>query len=386
MQSKLRILQVNSVLTGGGTDEACVRLSQALSGLNQNVFVAGPDSQFADRLRQSGVTILPLPRQKPIPVALGLARHICAVKPDIIHAHHGRDYWPTVIGAALSRQRPKIVLTRHLAKSPGSPMSKYFLLSRCDAMIGVSEFVARVLSEGAYEPQSPEAERRVRPPMRGDHNKIVAIAGGIDTTTFRPADASEIRKQFGLGPEHFAFAVIGSYDLPRGKGQREFLRAAAMIHEKVPHARFLIIGRGSMESTLKADIQQLGLTDKASLIGQRRDIAQVMNAIDCLVHPQIGTEAFGLVICEAHACGKPVIASALDGIPEAFAATDYGQLVTQENVAELANAMSVWANKPAASPQERLRLHSCVAEKFSLPVLADRTLKVYQRLTGEVGE
>ncbi len=71
-----------------------------------------------------------------------------------------------------------------------------------------------------------------------------------------------------------------------------------------------------------------------------------MNAIDCLVHPQIGTEAFGLVVLEAFACGKPVIASALDGIPEAFAVANFGQLVKPESVEELAGAMLTWAQRP----------------------------------------
>ena len=93
-----------------------------------------------------------------------------------------------------------------------------------------------------------------------------------------------------------------------------------------------------MAGILQADIARLGLTGKAWLTGQASDMPQVMNAIDCLVHPQIGTEALGLVVCEAHACGKPVIASALDGIPEAFAAANYGRLVAPENVAELADA------------------------------------------------
>lgn len=381
MHPPLRILQVNSVLTGGGTDESCVRLSHGLCALQQEVFLAGPDSRFGERLRESGVSLLPIKRQKAIALSLSLARHIRDIKPHIVHAHHGRDYWPTIIGAALSRQHPKIVLSRHLAKSPGSLASKHFLLAHCDALIAVSEFVARVLRDGVYESQSPEPERRVRAAMHGDHSKIVAIGGGLDAETFRPNMAAEVRQQLGLEPGQFAFAVVGTCDIPRGKGQREFLRAAAMIHQKVPHARFLIVGRGSMESVLKSDIAELGLTGKAWLTGQRSDMPQVMNAIDCLVHPQIATEAFGLVICEAHACGKPVIASDLDGIPEAFAATGFGRLVPPEDVTALADAMFQCAHEPAATMEARTRMHARVAESFSLPVMARRTLEVYQRLT-----
>jgi glycosyltransferase involved in cell wall biosynthesis len=183
-----------------------------------------------------------------------------------------------------------------------------------------------------------------------------------------------------LQPGDYAFAVVGGYPLPRGKGQREFLAAAAQVHRKIPAARFLIIGRGNMADILKADIERLGLTGKAWLTPYFTDMPTVMNAIDCLVHPQIGTEALGLVVCEAQACGKPVIASALDGIPEAFAAGNYGRLVKPESVEELAAAMEEWANRPALSPSEREALHGKVSAQFSVNAYGKRILEFYRRL------
>jgi glycosyltransferase involved in cell wall biosynthesis len=285
------------------------------------------------------------------------------------------------LAARLSGVRPGIVLTRHLAKSPASPASRRFLLGQCDALIAVSEFVARVLREGVYEPDSPEEERRRRPPLRGDFGKIRVIYGGIDTGRFRPADATEKRRELGLGPEHFGFAVVGGYDWPRGKGQREFLMAAARVHEKIPRARFLLIGRGSLGETLRDDIARLGLAGKAWLTPYAADMPSVMNALDCLVHPQIGTEALGLVVCEAHACGKPVIASALDGIPEAFRAGNYGRLVTPENIAELAEAMEAQAAQPGLDAAAVAALHEKVERVFSAERSAKEVLRLYQNLS-----
>jgi len=267
------------------------------------------------------------------------------------------------------------VLTRHLAKSPASLASRRLLLGQCDAVIAVSEFVAKVLREGVYEPQSPEPERRTRPPLRGNHAKIHVIHGGIDTARFRPADAADRRRELGLQPGDYAFAVVGGYDLPRGKGQREFLTAAARLN--IPQARFLIIGRGSMAELLQADLARLGLGGKAWLAGHAPDMPRVMNAIDCLVHPQIGTEALGLVVCEAHACGKPVIASALDGIPEAFAAGGYGRLVPPEDVEALAAAMAAQAREPRLSPAQAEELHCRVAQAFSLEQMGAKVLRLY---------
>lgn len=380
----LRVLHLNSLLTGGGTDDQCVKLARALRQLGQRVWVAGPEGrEFSKIVRELGVPFLPTGPEGPLKIRFisNVAKFIRREKIQIMHGHHGRDIWPTITIARLSGVKPKVVLTRHMAKSPSSWLSRNFLLGQCDALIAVSRFTEKVLREGAYEPDSPEAERHSRPPLKGDYSKIHVLYGGIDTARFCPFDASQRRTELGLKPGDYAFAVAGGYSLPRGKGQREFLAAAARVQGKIPAARFLIIGRGNMADILKADIERLGLTGKAWLTPYFTDMPAVMNAIDCLVHPQIGTEALGLVVCEAHACGKPVIASALDGIPEAFSAGNYGRLVKPESVEELVAAMEEWANRPALSAPECEALHEKVSAQFSIDAYGKRMLEFYRRIT-----
>ena len=382
MPPALRIVHLNSLLTGGGTDDQCVKLASGLHQLGQDVRIAGPGGRdFSKIIASLGVPFFDTGNHaSKVHFIFRAARLMRREKTQIVHGHHGRDLWRTILAARLSGTKPKIILTRHMAKSPRSWFSRRFLLGQCDALIAVSEFVARVLREGVFEPESPEAERRARPPLRGDPRKIHVIHGGIDTHRFRPLDALEQRRAWKLGPEDFAFGVVGGYSVPRGKGQREFLQAAAQIHERIPHARFLIVGRGDLAATLKSDIQSLGLADKAWLTPYCHDMPRAMNALDCLVHPQIGTEALGLVICEAHACGKPVIASALDGIPEAFAPGNYGTLVTPESVEELAAAMVDWAGRPRPDEVFQNEMHARVREAFSLENAAARMLRFYREL------
>jgi glycosyltransferase involved in cell wall biosynthesis len=381
----IRVLHLNSLLTGGGTDDQCAKLAGGLQKRGHDVCVAGPEGRlFSTIIKRGGVPFRVTPPEGLLKsrFMFSAAKFIRAFRTEIVHAHHGRDYWPAIIAARISGMRPKIVFTRHLAKSPSSWPSRRFLLRSCDALVAVSNFVAEVLKCGAYEPKAVEAERRSRPPLRGDHSKIHVIHGGMDVEHFKPFDAADQRVDWKIAPEHFAFAVAGGFDLPRGKGQREFLQAAARIHKQAPKARFLIIGRGSMESILRADIAKLGLHAKAFLTGQSDNMPRALNAIDCLVHPQIGTEAFGLVVCEAHACGKPVIASDLDGIPEAFAVANYGQLIPPENVDALAQAMLFWANQPRADLAKRENLHRVVGESISLERMARDYETLYRGLMG----
>lgn len=371
------------MLTGGGTDDQCVMLAAALRQTGAQVWIAGPDGRdFSKVIRKLGIPYHVTPPEGPLKLRyiLSAAKLIRRERIQIVHGHHGRDIWLTILAAKLSGVRPKVVITRHLAKSPGSWFSRRFMLGQCDAVIAVSQFVAKVLHEGVYEPDSPEPERRSRPPIRGNHAKIHVIYGGIDLERFRPFDAEEQRREWGLEPGQKAFAVAGGYDLPRGKGQREFLKAAAMMNERAPLARFLVIGRGNMADILRADIERLGLSQKARLVPYCDDMPRAMNAMDCLVHPQIGTEAFGLVVCEAFACGKPVIASALDGIPEAFAAGGHGGLVPPEDIEELAAAMLRQVDEPAADLASREALREKVRRGFSAGVMAENVARLYRNL------
>ena len=378
----MRILHLNSMLTGGGTDDRSVKIAHVLMRLGHATWMAGPAGrEFSEVIARLGIPFHPLPTGwLKLPLILGTARLVRRERIQIIHARHGRDYWPAILAGRLAGTRPKIVLSRHLAKSPGSWPSRRFLLSQCDALIAVSQFVAKVLREGHADPASDNPERHLRRPILGDHSKIHVVYGGFDMDQFQPAPAQAQRAAWGLGPEHYAFGVVGGYVLPRGKGQREFLEAAARVHSKLPQARFLVIGRGNMKETLEADIARLGLEGAARLTPYSHDMPAAMNALDCLVLPQVGTEAIPGVVCEAHACGKPVIASDLDGIPEAFAPGGYGQLVRPGAVPELAEAMLRWGREPALDLAARREMHRRVAARFSLEQAARELAALYQSL------
>jgi glycosyltransferase involved in cell wall biosynthesis len=379
----LRVVQLNSLLTGGGTDDQCVKLAGGLCQLGQKVWIAGPAGrEFSKVIGDLKIPFHSTPAKGLLKLGFILAasKFVRHSNVQIVHGHHGRDFWPAVLATRLSGRHPKLILTRHLAKSPSSWLSRRFLLGQCDAVIAVSHFVAKVLREGAYEPDSPEPERRSRPPLRGNHSKIRVIHGGIDTDRFHPINAADMRKAWAIEPGHFVFAVVGGYDLPRGKGQREFLRAASQVKDKLPQARFLIIGRGNLRETLEKEILELGLTGKAWLTPYCHDMPASMNALDCLVHPQVGTEAFPGVVLEAFACGKPVIASALDGIPEGFAIGQQGRLIPPEDVSALAAALLEQAQRPALTMLERQALHRRVANEYSSNHHAQRVLKFYREL------
>ena len=147
-----RILHLKSLLTGGGTDDQCVKLAYSLHQLGQDVRIAGPDGRdFSKTIRMLGVPFHVTPPEGPLKFSFmrDVAKLIRREKIQIVHGHHGRDLWPTILAAKLSGIKPKIFLTRHMAKSPSSYFSRRLLLGRsCDALVAVSNFCRARVARG----------------------------------------------------------------------------------------------------------------------------------------------------------------------------------------------------------------------------------------------
>jgi len=101
-----------------------------------------------------------------------------------------------------------------------------------------------------------------------------------------------MRAAWGLAPEQFAFAVVGGYHSPEARSARVPRSGSAHRNARVAQRTVLIIGRGNMTDILRMEIVRLGLSGKAWLTPYCTDMPAAMNAIDCLVHPAVGTEAF----------------------------------------------------------------------------------------------
>lgn len=374
-----RVVVLNSRLRGGGTDTQCLALAQGLTNQGWEVILAGPETA---PLASAFPGLQSLPRFRPLQIVV-LAGILRRARARIVHAHHGDDYWPALLASRLVQPRPLVIFSRHLAKSPRSSLSRKHLFARADAIVAVSRFVAQVLLEGHRDPASPVAERHHRPACVVDRRRLHVIHTGIDTARFRPRERActdSARRTLGLAPTETVFGVVGGFDLPVGKGQRVFLRAAREVVRRIPKSKFLLAGTGSMAATLEEDIRHLGLQGRALLIGQQPDPVALHHALDILVHPQVATEAFPSVVLEAHACGRPVIASKLDGIPEAWAIGGLGHLVPPGDASELAATMLGHAEQASPSEPERSAAHARVEAQASLPVQARKVADLYRRL------
>ncbi|MBL6751449.1 MAG: glycosyltransferase family 4 protein [Nevskia sp.] len=364
----MRILQVNSVFNGGGVDNQTLELCKGLLALGDEVTLAIPPAARVAALAHAvpGLRVELLPGGK-LPWACKLAALVRQRRIDIVHAHHGRDNWVACAAARLGGIGDRTVISRHLM-TPLSPGSARYLL-RFAHVAAVSRAVHRVLDGQLIGPRA----------------RLHLVYGGVDTAVFNPAGAAAgqaLRRELGWPEQAVVFSVVGSLNPPRGKGQLEFVEAAAQVHAQLPDTRFLIAGDGRLDVPVRALAAQLGIGDAVRLLPFRPDIAPVHHAADVLVHPATGSEALGLVIWEAMACGKPVIASRLDGIPEAFVEERHGLLVPPGDVPALAAAMLRLGADPALRARMGQAAAAYVEQEFSARRYAGRMHALYAAIVG----
>src|SRR5256886_11849260 len=154
---------------------------------------------------------------------------------------------------------------------------------------------------------------------RVDPAKIEVIGSAVDLEKFKPPrDGTKFRREIGAGDN---IPTIGNVGMIRpDKGQLVLVEAAHLVLQKRPDARFVIVGQGTgilkRGINVRNAIDQARLADKIIMAGYRWDTPDVYAACDMIVIASLRTEASPIVLREAFASGRPVIATNVGDIPE----------------------------------------------------------------------
>ena len=161
--------------------------------------------------------------------------------------------------------------------------------------------------------------------------------------------AQEVRAQWGIDADAPLAGMVGR--LVDWKGPDYFIEAAALVADKMPEARFMLVGdavfgeRGYVDD-LKRRTHELGIEDKVVFTGFRDDVSDIMECLDLLVHASILPEPFGLVLIEAMAKGTPVVASSGGGVGEIVEDGVSGMIVPPRDARAMAEAMVKVLSRP----------------------------------------
>ena len=208
--------------------------------------------------------------------------------------------------------------------------------------------------------------------------RVVAISAGVDSARFHPGVSGKaVRDELGLG----AAPMVGLVANVRGsKGHNVFLDAARAVLTAAPETRFLIVGDGVGFEDVKGRVRQLGLEARVHLTGFRRDIPEVMAALDVLALPSIRSEAIPQVIPQALAVGTPVVASTVGGSPELIRDGENGRLVPPADPAALAAAILELLREPERARAMARAGQVMVQARYTIDATMARTTAVYREL------
>ena len=181
-------------------------------------------------------------------------------------------------------------------------------------------------------------------------NRMTVIYDAVDSERFSPAvDGASLRRQWDVRPEEVLVGVVGR--ISAWKGQDFFLRAFAQAAREHPLLRAVIVGdvtpgEGWRKDALQTLAQDLGVADRILWPGYYDDAPLVMAALDILALPSIRPEPFGMVVIEAMASGKPVVATAHGGPLESVVDGVTGLLVSPDDPAAMASSLARLADDP----------------------------------------
>ena len=212
-------------------------------------------------------------------------------------------------------------------------------------------------------------------------DRVTVLTPGVDAARFTPAATDpELRSRLGWTGRR-VILTVGA--LQKRKGQDMLIRALPAIRRDCPDVLYAIAGEGWERPYLEQLTRELGVTDTVSFVGTpgERELVQLYQQCDLFALPnrQVGWdfEGFGIVLLEAQACGRPVIAGRSGGTVETVLPGETGELVACESPEPLAAACAVLLGDPGRRSRMGERGRAWVVQHFDWPHLARRATDLF---------
>ncbi len=369
------ILQILPSLVTGGVERGTVEITEAIARAGWTALVASAGGPLVTQIERAGGRHIQLPLDARNPLAIlrnagRLAGLIRAEHVDLVHARSRAPAWSGWL--ATRRTGTRFVTTYHGAYNEDLPFKRRYnaVMAKGEIVIAASRYIADLIS--ARHGTDPQ---RVR-----------LIPRGIDPATFDPAAVppertARLHAAWTL-PEP-APVVLLPARLTGWKGQRVLLDALALL----PRQDVIAVlagsdqGRAAYAAGLRDQASRLGLADRVRLPGNCDDMPAALLLADIVVHASTEPEAFGRVVIEAQAMGRPVIASDLGGPVETVQQGVTGWRIPPGNPRALADAITQVLAMPAADRTAiGLAARAAVLARCTTAAMQDATLSVYREL------
>ncbi|MGD0203918.1 MAG: glycosyltransferase family 4 protein [Candidatus Bathyarchaeia archaeon] len=209
-----------------------------------------------------------------------------------------------------------------------------------------------------------------------DEAKVRIVPNGVDPEKFKPfEDQAAVKRQFGLGNEPCVL-FVGSL-IPR-KGLPFLVEAAKKIVKEYRETKFIIVGEGPLKNQLLRKLEAANLSGNFTFLGNVKEdmLPAVYNCADVFALPSI-QEGQGIVLLEAQASAKPVVAFDVGGVNEALLNVETGLLVKRGSTDKFADAIMKLLSDTALREKMGANGRRFVAENFTWDICAQKMLNVY---------
>lgn len=212
----------------------------------------------------------------------------------------------------------------------------------------------------------------------------VVVYNGVDLELFSPVGRAaesdlDVLGRFGLEPSTQGRPVLlYAGRLIRWKGVEYLIKALKDVQPG--SSRVWIAGEGTYRPELEALTRELGVEDRVTFLGavEQADLVALYRSCSMLVATSFVNETFGMALCEAMACGTPVVASDFGGFREVVVDGLTGFLFKPQDAADLARKVNVLLADPELSRRMGLAGRDRVVSTFSWSAVADRLEEVYR--------
>ncbi len=328
IKRKINVIHLVEELTIGGLEKvlASIVLNLNKKKFNVSVWCLREGGYFADKLVKEGIDVKILhiyTSRNPLSI-YKLYRLLKIHQFDIIHTH---AYSAGIIGriSAFLAGVPVIISHNH---------SIYDFYNRYYHLV---EWILSLITDRVIC-ISEEVNRFTNETQRINSRKLITIHNGIDDDCAVIENrGSDLKNELGISLNHSVIGTIAH--LEEHKGHKYLLEAASLLLSSKRDISFLFVGEGTLKEKLKKLCVDLKIENNIIFVGERSDISEILFSIDIFVLPSL-REGLGLAILEAMACGKPVIATNVGGIPEIVKDGVSGILVPPKDPKSLYRAMS----------------------------------------------
>jgi glycosyltransferase involved in cell wall biosynthesis len=381
------VLFVNATSEIGGADVDLLEICRHLDRRRFDPVVVLPrEGPLSDEFRRAGVRLL---RLDAAPVkrfgarlslatyplrfghaALALRRLLQFERPALVHVN--TSLLPAASLAASLARVPYVWHVRELSPLQGprivSDALRWCIRTWPSGVVAISQATAREIG-GDTRPTA---------------NRVSVIPHGVDVERFRPSPPHiELRREIGIPEGARVVGYLGR--LAPIKGLPHLIDAFALLAQDRTDAHLLIVGPTlSYERhlvALRKQAEQHGLSERVHFVPGTRRPEEFLRAMDLVVLPTVIPEGLGLVILEALAAGKPVVATNQGGPVEILAGRPFGRLVPPRDTDGLAGAIADFLDLP---PDRRAALASAArdyaVDRFSMRRMIDQLSRVYDRI------